>query len=126
METGRTHTSTLLVEERHLANHVGSGDLPVLASPVMFMLMENASMKAVEDALPEGSTTVGGFLSANHLAPTVKGAVVSVTAELMKIEGRKLEFKVTAFDGGNAIGEGTHIRYIVDRERFMQKANGGK
>lgn len=126
METGRTYTSTLLVEEQHLANHIGSGELPVLASPVMFMLMENASMKAVEDALPEGSTTVGGFLSAKHLSPTTKGATVSVTAELIKAEGRKLEFKVTASDGENTIGEGTHIRYIVDRERFMQKANGGK
>ena len=121
MENGLTHTSTLTVEERHLAARVGSGDLEVLATPVMMSLMENAAMEAVKDALDEGATTVGGFISASHLKPTALGRTITATAVLESVEGRKLTFKVTAQDGDGLIGEGTHIRFVVDRRKFMSK-----
>lgn len=106
----------------HLANAVGSGDLPVLATPTMLALMENASMLAVESNIPDGSTTVGGFISSNHLLPTAFGRRISATAELTAVEGRKLTFRVEAFDqDGNRLGAGEHIRFIVDKEKFMQK-----
>ena len=121
MEIGLTHTSTLTVEERHLAARVGSGDLEVLATPVMMSLMENAAMEAVKDALDEGATTVGGFISASHLKPTALGRTITATAVLESVEGRKLTFRVTAQDGDGLIGEGTHIRFVVDRRKFMSK-----
>ena len=121
MENGLTHTSTLTVEERHLAARVGSGDLEVLATPVMMSLMENAAMEAVKDALDEGATTVGGFISASHLKPTALGRTITATAVLESVEGRKLTFRVTAQDGDGLIGEGTHIRFVVDRRKFMSK-----
>ena len=121
MEIGLTHTSTLTVEERHLAARIGSGDLEVLATPVMMSLMENAAMEAVKDALDEGATTVGGFISASHLKPTALGRTITATAVLESVEGRKLTFRVTAQDGDGLIGEGTHIRFVVDRRKFMSK-----
>ncbi len=121
MENGLTHTSTLTVEEKHMAARVGSGDLEVLATPVMMSLMENAAMEAVKDALDEGATTVGGFISASHLKPTALGRTITATAVLESVEGRKLTFRVTAQDGDGLIGEGTHIRFVVDRRKFMSK-----
>ncbi len=121
MELGLTHTSTLTVENKHLAANVGSGDLEVLATPAMMALMENAAMEAVKDALAEGQTTVGGQISSSHLRPTAPGQTVTATAVLTAVEGRKLTFKVTAHDDKGVIGEGEHIRFVVDRQKFMAK-----
>lgn len=121
MELGLTHTSTLTVENKHLAANVGSGDLEVLATPAMMALMENAAMETVKDALAEGQTTVGGQISSSHLRPTAPGQTVTATAVLTAVEGRKLTFKVTAHDDKGVIGEGEHIRFVVDRQKFMAK-----
>ncbi len=121
MEIGKSHTSTLVVEERHLACNVGSGDLRVLATPMMMALMENAAMLAVADSLEEGSTTVGGHIESSHIKPTGIGHTVTATATLTAVEGRKLTFDVEAADEEGTIGKGTHIRFIVGAERFMQK-----
>jgi predicted thioesterase len=118
---GLSYTSTMTVEPSHLAIYVGSGDLEVLSTPMMMALMENAAMLAVRDALEEGQTTVGGFISSSHLKPTPVGNTICATAELVGIDGRKLTFKVTAEDSNGVIGEGEHIRYIVDAARFMAK-----
>ena len=105
-----------------MALHVGSGDLPVFATPAMMALMENAAMTAVAAHLPEGSTTVGSEISSTHLRPTVLGGKVSATALLVAVDGRKLDFTVQAQDAdGNLLGKGTHTRYVVDRQRFMEK-----
>ena len=122
MEIGLTHTSTLTVENKHLAIQAGSGDLEVLATPVMMALMENAAMLAVKEALDEGMTTVGGHISSSHLKPTALGK--TITAILTGIEGRKLTFKVIAEDETGTIGEGEHLRFIVDRKKFMAKLQG--
>lgn len=121
MEAGLKHTSTITVEEKHLACNVGSGDLRVLGTPMMTALMENAAMMAVKGELEDGQTTVGGFLSSSHLKPTGVGHTVTATAELVAVEGRKLKFKVSASDEDGLIGEGEHLRFIVDREKFMGK-----
>ena len=121
MEIGLTHTSTLVVEDKHLAVQVGSGDLEVLATPAMMALMENAAMMAVKDKLEPGTTTVGGQISATHLKPTAKGQTIRATAVLTAIDRRKLTFKVSASDGNGLIGEGEHVRFIVDKEKFMGK-----
>lgn len=121
MQTGLTHTSTLTVEEKHLACNVGSGDLRVLATPVMMALMENAAMLAVKDELEEGQSTVGGNISSSHLKPTGLGHTITATAELIEADGRKLKFKVSAADENGVIGEGEHLRFIIDAEKFMKK-----
>lgn len=121
MKTGLTHTSTLTVEEKHLACNVGSGDLRVLGTPVMMALMENAAMLAVKDELEEGQSTVGGHISSSHLKPTGLGHTITATAELVEVDGRKLKFKVSAADENGVIGEGEHLRFIIDAEKFMKK-----
>ena len=121
IEIGLKHTSEITVTEAVTAIKMGSGDLPVLATPAMMALMENAAMLAVASELPEGSTTVGGHIESSHLKPSKIGDKVSATAEVTKIDGKKIEFKVSAYSGETLLGEGTHLRFIVDRERFMSK-----
>lgn len=121
LETGLKHTSSLTVTEALTAKAMGSGDLPVLATPAMMALMENAAMTAVAPELPEGSTTVGGHIESSHLKPTPVGAEVKAEATLTKVDGRKLYFTVKAMQGDTVIGEGTHLRFIIDREKFMSK-----
>lgn len=121
MEIGKKYTSTMVVEEKHLACNVGSGDLRVLATPMMMALMENAAMLCVADELDAESSTVGGQISSSHLKPTGIGHTVTATAELIAVEGRKLKFKISASDENGLIGEGEHLRFIVGREKFMSK-----
>ena len=121
MQIGQKYTSTMIVEEKHLACNVGSGDLPVFATPMMMALMENAAMLCVADELENGSSTVGGQISSSHIKPTGLGKTVTATAELISAEGRKLKFKVSASDEGGLIGEGEHLRFIIDKEKFMSK-----
>ena len=121
LETGLTHTSSLTVTEALTAKAMGSGDMPVLATPAMMALMENAAMLAVAPELPEGSTTVGGHIESSHLKPTPLGVEVKAEATLTKVDGRKQYLTVKAMQGDTVIGEGTHLRFIVDRERFMSK-----
>lgn len=121
METGLTFTATVSVTAQNTALALGSGDLEVFATPALVALMENAAMKAVATALPEGSTTVGAMIQTSHVKPSAVGETVSATAVLKEVEGRKLTFSVSAADTNGLVGEGTHVRYIVDRERFMAK-----
>ena len=121
VEVGLNHTSELTVTDAVTAVRMGSGDMPVLATPAMMALMENAAMLAVADELPEGSTTVGGHIASSHLKPSKIGDVVRAVAEVTKVDGRKIEFKVSAYSGDVLLGEGTHLRFVVDRERFMSK-----
>lgn len=121
LETGLTYTSRLTVGNENTAIALGSGDMPVLATPAMMALMENAAMLAVASELEDGDTTVGGHIESSHLRPTPVGAEVSATAILEKVEGRKLYFKIIAHQGDKIIGEGTHLRFIVSREKFLSK-----
>lgn len=121
LENGLTHTCTRIVEEHHLAAHVGSGDLRVLSTPSMIALMEEAAMHCVAPHLEEGMTTVGGHINASHLKPTAHGNTITATATLKSVEGRKLHFTISASDKDGVIGEGEHTRFIVDREKFMAR-----
>lgn len=121
LQVGLKHTSTLVVTNDVTAVKIGSGDMAVLATPAMMALMENAAMLAVADELPEGCTTVGGHIASSHLKPSKVGDTVTATAEVVKVDGKKIEFKVAAYSGDVLIGEGTHLRFVVDRERFLSK-----
>ena len=119
LKEGLSYTCTKRVEEHHLAVNVGSGDLRVFATPAMMALMEEAAMRAVAPYLPEGTTTVGGHIASSHVKPTAHGRTVKATAELVAVDGKKLKFVVSASDDEGLIGEGEHLRFIVDREKFM-------
>lgn len=121
IEIGLKHTSELVVTDTVTAIAVGSGNMPVLATPMMMALMENAAMLAVEEELPEGCTTVGGYIESSHLKPSKIGDIVKAIAEVTKVDGKKIEFKVAAYSGDTLLGEGTHLRFVVNRERFMSK-----
>ena len=121
IEIGLTHTSQLMVSEAVTAITMGSGDMPVLATPAMIALMENAAMLAVADHLPEGCTTVGGHIASSHLKPSKLGDTVTATAIVTRIDGKKIEFKVEARCGDTLLGEGTHLRFIVERNKFLSR-----
>ena len=121
IEIGLKHISELTVTDAATAMSIGSGDMPVFATPMLLALMENAAMLAVKDELPEGCTTVGGHISSSHLKPSKVGDMVRAEAEVTKVEGKKIEFKVAAYSGETLLGEGTHLRFIVEREKFMSR-----
>jgi predicted thioesterase len=121
LEIGIKHQSVMSVMDGNTAEFIGSGDMAVLATPAMVALMENAAMLAVALHLEEGETTVGSMISTSHLKPSKIGASISAVAELTAIEGRKLSFKISAYDGDTLIGEGEHVRFIVNREKFLSK-----
>ena len=121
LEKGLKHLSVMVVNEGNTAEFIGSGDMAVLATPAMVALMENAAMMAVALHLGEGETTVGSMISTSHLKPSKVGRSISAIAELTEVEGRKLVFKISAYDGDTLIGEGDHVRYVVNREKFLAK-----
>ena len=121
MEKGLSFTSTMRVTAEVTADYIGSGDLAVLATPAMCALMENAAMMAVAPHLEVGQTTVGTALNIEHSKATKVGDTVTATAVLTEINGRELKFNIAARDEVSLIGEGTHTRFIVNREKFMSK-----
>ena len=123
LQEGIFHDSYLIVAASDTAKTHGSGDMEVLATPRLVALMENAAMLSVAPSLADGETTVGSEIAITHLAPSAIGAEVVATAVLEKMEGRKLTFSVSAKEGNKLIGEGKHVRYIVDRQRFLSKLN---
>ena len=121
IKEGLTHTSKLTVVTSVTAAAMGSGDLPVLATPAMTALMENAAMLAVAQHLPQGCTTVGGHIASSHIKPSRLGDTVTATATVTHAEGKRIEFKVEAYCGDTLLGEGSHLRFIVDKEKFMSR-----
>jgi len=121
LKPGMVHEDTLVVEEPHTAAHLGHGGLKVLATPVMVALMEAAARSVVDPNLEPGYLSVGTGLNIKHLAATPQGMRVRVRAELLSVSGRRLNFKVEAFDEKEKVGEGTHTRAIVNLKRFWDK-----
>ena len=109
------------VVESLLATRLGSGSVEVYATPAMVALMESAAVAAIEPLLPEGQASVGVALEVKHLAATPPGQQVRARAEVAAVEGRKVTFKVQAWDERELIGEGTHTRFVIDVARFMQR-----
>ena len=114
------------VATANTAAKVGSGSLPVFATPAMIALMEKASCTALEGHLDEGSTTVGTMVSIEHVAATPIGMEVTVESTVTAVDGRKVSFDVTAYDAVGLIGRGKHDRFIVNAEKFTAKANAKK
>jgi predicted thioesterase len=122
MIAGKTAIMTATVNESNTARAVGSGSTDVFATPMMVALMECAACQALSDVLEVGQTSVGAEIRVSHTAASPLGSLVTATATVTSISGRKIEFAVTASDGVSEIGKGTHIRVIVDEAKFMAKA----
>jgi len=113
---------TASVDHSMLASSIGSGGLDVFSTPSLIALMEHAARNAVEHLLPADQLTVGVRVDVRHLAATPLGAPVSARAELIEVAGRRLVFRVEAFDPQEIIGEGTHERAIVEPARLLARA----
>ena len=119
---GLKGSASVRVIHENTAAVVGSGSLEVFATPMMIALMENAALNTVKPFLAEGEATVGTEISVTHDAPTPIGETVTAEAELFAVDRRKLQFQVQARVGDEIIGKGTHTRFIINEERFLQKA----
>ena len=118
---GLSGTAELVVGEQHTAPRIGSGRIRVLATPVMINLFEAAALAAVEQSLPENHQSLGTHLDVTHVAATPVGMRVRATAEVLRVEGRTIYFRVRAEDERELIGEGTHERVVVNVERFDKR-----
>jgi predicted thioesterase len=119
---GTKGTYALVAQPFHLASQFKDSILPpVFATPMMVLFMENAALNAVRQYLEPGETCVGTGVSLKHLAATPVGHRITAEAEVTKVEGRRIEFKVSARDEIELIGTGTHERMVVNVERFLQK-----
>lgn len=122
LREGIMGSSETVVDENNIALTMGSGELEVFATPAMVALMEEAAAESVKPYIDEGSTTVGTALEIEHVSATPIGVSVRCESELCHVDGRKLVFNVTAYDNAGIIGKGRHERFIVEKERFMKKA----
>jgi predicted thioesterase len=113
----------LVVEESDTAAAIGSGDVPVLATPRVVAMAEQACMLALDGELPDGQTSVGYEVQLAHLSPTPVGAKVTAVATLENIEGRRLTFRVSVNDARGLVAAGRVTRVVVVRDRFIEKAN---
>ena len=126
IEVGMKGRAETVVTQNNTAQAVGSGLVPVFATPYMIALMENAAVNAVQARLAPDEGTVGTRLDVTHDAATPIGMRVWAEAEVTAVEGRKLTFAVTAWDEAEKIGGGTHERFIIKPERFLAKAESKK
>ena len=120
---GAEATVRLTVDTARTALAMGSGSLPVLATHAVVALMEQAACRVLENTLEPGITTVGTLIRVEHLSATPVGAAVTAKAVLTQTDGRKYCFDVEAYDSAGLIAKGTHERFSVKSERFMEKTN---
>lgn len=110
-----------VVTNDNAAVTVGSGTLPVFATPCMCALMEEAAWKAIAPELSEGDSSVGTKLSISHVSASPVGIKVWAESQVTAVDGKRIEFKVSAYDEAGLIGEGTHERFIINSDRFLSK-----
>ncbi|MEZ4671582.1 MAG: thioesterase family protein [Anaerolineae bacterium] len=118
---GASAKREIVVTNKMSAIEVGSGDVLVFATPIMIAYMEATSVDAIKDQLDSSETSVGTLVNIRHLAATGLGKTVRIRAEVTAVEGRQVSLTVQAWVGEQLIGDGTHTRVVVDKERFMQR-----
>ncbi len=124
METGITGQQEEIVTEEKTAKAMGSGELPVYATPAMIALIEKTAWMSVAGELEEGQGTVGTKLAVEHVSASPLGAHITCKTTLVGVDRRRLLFSVEVSDDAGIIGQGTHERFIVDNEKFVTKAQG--
>jgi fluoroacetyl-CoA thioesterase len=121
---GAKGSFSLVVAPEHLANRLKDATLPpVLATPVMIMMMENAALNAIKPYLDGGESAVGTRVDVQHLAATPAGRTVTAEAEVTRVAGKQVGFRIDATDGAQRIGTGTHERMVIDLARFTERLN---
>jgi predicted thioesterase len=118
-QPGTTAAVSAEVTEADTATALGSGDVPVLATPRVVALMEQAAVAAIAGSLPPEATTVGIRIAVDHIAATAVGRAVTAVATVTGVEGRRIDFGVEVDEGGRVIARGTHTRVVVDRDTFL-------
>jgi fluoroacetyl-CoA thioesterase len=121
LHAGLSGTAQIVVGEEHTAPFVGSGKVRVLATPVMINVIEAAALAAVEHLLPAGHQSLGTVLNVRHIAATPVGMRVRAVAEVTRVEGRTIHFRVEARDEKELIGDGLHERVVVNVARFDER-----
>lgn len=121
IKIGLIGESTTTVTPELTARHLGSGGINVYATPAMILLMEGAAVNAIDSLLADGQASVGISVSVKHLAATPMGKQVRAQAEVTEVVGRHITFSVKAWDERELIGEGTHIRFVIDLARYIQR-----
>lgn len=119
IEVGASATVVFTCDPETTAVALGSGDVPVLGTPKVAAIVEEAAVAALAGSLDERRTTVGTMIHIDHLAPTAVGDTVAATATVMHVEGRVVDFAVTVVEGSITVATGNHTRVVVDRERFL-------
>lgn len=123
LEKGIRGSGESAVTHENTAKAMGSGELDVYATPAMIALMEETAYKSVASELDEGAGSVGTLMHVRHVAASPVGMKITCQSELVSVEGRKLTFKVEAYDEAGLIGEGTHERFIIVNNKFQEKAD---
>ena len=113
-----------IVEEKYLANFLGSGSVPVLSTPSMILFMETVSRIMMDEVLPESHTTVGTQVCIKHLSACPKGSKVNAKTSIKEKNGKKITFNVEAWYNDTKLGEGTHERTIIDKKKFKDRVMG--
>ena len=126
MKTGIKGCFKTTVTEQFSAKTLGSGTMDVLGTPGLAAFAERCTWESVAPFLEEGEGTVGTAMDLKHLSATPVGRKVRFESELVEVDGRRLVFRFEGFDDAGKIGEGMHERFIVVKEKFLEKANGGK
>ena len=119
---GAKGSFSLVVTSDLLANRFKDATLPpILATPVMIMIMENAALNAIKPFLGAGESALGTHVDVRHLLATPAGRRVTGEAEVTKVDGRRIEFRIRATDGTEEIGVGTHERMVIDLAQFSER-----
>lgn len=121
IEIGIKGLAETIVEQEDTAKVVGSGDLLVYATPCMVALMEGAACESIAPLLAEGESSVGISMNVSHSSATPVGMEVRAESEVTAVEGRKVSFRIIAYDEAGEIGRADHARFIVKAERFLEK-----
>lgn len=121
LQSGIKNEKSIVVTEELTASKVGSGLLPVYATPSMIALMENTCADCVQSYMQEGDGTVGTSVDIKHVSATPVGKTVRCECTLTEVNGKKLVFEVNAYDDKGLIGTGTHKRAIINNEAFMAR-----
>jgi len=121
IQTGTKGHQTQIVEIKNTAKKVGSGALEVFSTPAMIALMEKTAFESIESKLPHGFSSVGTEIKTQHIKATLPGSIISCESEVIKVEGKKIYFTITASDEKGVIGKCEHTRYIINSKEFMDK-----
>ncbi|WP_461629905.1 thioesterase family protein [Labilibaculum euxinus] len=121
LKEGLSVTQTMTISKTDTAIHHGSGKLEVFATPAMVAFMENTAVACIDPEMETGTDSVGIQIDTKHNKASKVGAVITCTAKLVKVDGKKLSFEIEASDEGGKIGNAFHIRYIIDPVKFMSR-----